>query len=72
MENLILWNMWEKKLIFYGHIERMEEGRLPKSAFELDSDGTKEKRKTKEKLACWSNEGYGKSWTGVWPVALQI
>ena len=33
---------------------------------EQDSDGTKEKRKCKEELACWSNEG--KSWTGVWPV----
>ena len=39
---------------------------------ELDSYGPKEKRKTKDKLACWSNEGYGKSWTGVWPVAQQI
>ena len=28
---------------------------------ELDSDEAKEKRKTKENLACWSNEGYGKS-----------
>ena len=59
MENLILWNLRGKNFDMVWTCSTYGRRKITQICDELGSDGEKEESQTKEKLVCWSNEGYG-------------
>ena len=50
LEETIIKEIEQNQLTWYGHVQRMAEGRLPKNNTEVDAETKERTRKTEEKL----------------------
>ena len=50
LEEPIIKEIEQNQLTWYGHVQRMAEGRFTQSSIEVDAETKESKRKTEEKL----------------------
>ena len=58
LEETIIKEIEQNQLTWYGHVQRMAEGRLPKKSIEVDAETKESTRKTEEKLDERYKEGH--------------
>ena len=58
LEETIVKEIEQNQLTWYGHVQRMAEGRLPQNSTEVDAETKESTRKTEEKLDGKYKEGH--------------
>ena len=58
LEEPIIKEIEQNQLTWYGHVQRMAEGRLPKNSIEVDAETKDSTKKTEEKLDGRYKEGH--------------
>ena len=58
LEETIIKEIEQNQLTWYGYVQRMAEGRLPKITLEVDAETKESTRKTEEKLDGRYKEGH--------------
>jgi hypothetical protein len=53
----------EKRLRWFGHVERMPGNRLSLNILEWEPDGTRRRGKTQREMDRWNKTEYDKPWT---------
>jgi hypothetical protein len=64
-KNTIIDEIWAKQLVWYGHVQRMDEEKFPQK-IKLDTCWKKQSRETKDEMERRSTQSAGGMWSTRW------